>query len=175
METLRVQRAHTLHPGPTNTELQLGCGERVAGVRSSVDVRVGHGGHVLGVLLLQLGRSDGVEGDILEVGSVLVEDLCLGPGVLVFLLGGDEGVALVGVLDLELARSRVARVEGFLCRLDGRHVAVDSGVWSRESQRCGRQGTQAAQWRLGDLSEQRGGVTWGVLGKVKVMTLCLLD
>jgi hypothetical protein len=119
-----------------HAELQLGCGERVAGVRSSVHVRVGHGGHVLGVLLLQLGRSDGVERDILEVGSVLVEDLCLGPGVLVFLLGGDEGVTLVCVLDLELARCRIARVESFLCRLVFVRKAVV--VWSRSADRAWR-------------------------------------
>ena len=60
-------------------------------------VGISHGGELFGLLLAELCRSDGVEGNILESRSVGLEDVVLLPLLLVLLLGSDESITLVGL------------------------------------------------------------------------------
>jgi hypothetical protein len=65
-------------------------------VKTTVDVRVGDRCKVFRVLLPKLDGRDGVQGNVVDRGLVGLEDALLGPFLLIFLLYGYEGVALLG-------------------------------------------------------------------------------
>ena len=80
-------------------------------------VGISHGGELFGLLLAELCRSDGVEGNILESRSVGLEDVVLLPLLLVLLLRCNESVTLVGLRIVSSVLSKTCR---------GSRIASDS-------------------------------------------------
>lgn len=73
---------------------------------------------MFGLLLAELGRSDGVERNILESRSIGLEDVVLLPLLLVLLLGSNEGVTLVRLRNVSSVLSKICR--GFRIARDSR-------------------------------------------------------
>jgi len=95
------QGALALHALEASSKLDFGRGEAMASVQGTVHVGKGEVTEPLGVLCMQLVGGGGVEGHVLNRGRIGLEDVGVGPFLLVLLFLLDQGISLLRVLDLE--------------------------------------------------------------------------
>lgn len=87
--------------------------------------------------------------DVFEAGRILLEDLVVLPFLLVLLLACDQGISLVGVLDLEGSHGLLGGRQGLFGGFDGSHLG-DRTEWDVMCTKTAEARGESGKERRGD-------------------------